>query len=148
MVNIQTSKETKKKEGKRKTQASIMDLLEVKDPQIRGTARVFKLRRNVTYRHLREEPIKIRVVVSEVRREFNFHNERPIYLTTDRLPLIRSEIGLWSPFSLSLSHPLPSRPGPFVEAQTSPCRFFLVPRYTNLILRPALRAITFVGCAL
>lgn len=137
------------KEGKRKTQASIMDLLEVKDPQIRGTARVFKLRRNVTYRHLREEPIKIRVVVSEVRREFNFHNERPIYLTTDRLPLIRSEIGLWPPIlSLSLSHPLPFRPGPFVEAQTSPCRFFLVPRYTNLILRPALRAITFVGCAL
>lgn len=49
---------------------------------------------------------------------------------------------------LSPSHPLPFRPGPFVEAQTSPCRVFLVPRYTNLILRPALRAITFVGCAL
>lgn len=107
-ANIKTSKETKKKEGKRKTQASIMDLLEVKDPQIRGTARVFKLRRNVTYRHLREEPIKIRVVVSEVRREFNFHNERPIYLTTDRLPLIRSEIGLWPPFFLSLSFSSPS----------------------------------------
>lgn len=92
-----------------------MDLLEVKDPQIRGTARVFKLRRNVTYRHLREEPIKIRVVVSEVRREFNFHNERPIYLTTDRLPLIRSEIGLWPPHSLSLS----LIPSPFAPVLSS-----------------------------
>lgn len=148
-MNIKTSKETKKKEGKRKTQASIMDLLEVKDPQIRGTARVFKLRRNVTYCHLREEANQnsSRRFGSSTRiqfpqREANLFNHRP----SPPYPIRNWPMA--SILFLSLSHPLPFRPGPFVEAQTSPCRSFLVPRYTNLILRPALRAITFVGCAL
>lgn len=124
-----------------------MYLLDVKDPQIREAARVLKLRQNVIHRHLREEPIKIRVAVSEVRREFNFHDERPIYLTTGHLPLIRSEIGLWPP-RFSLTSPSPSSQAAFLEARTPSSPFFLVPRYTNFILRPALRAIIFVGCAL